>query len=217
MIQKAALFDLDRTLVRVETASLYLKYMRDIGEAGWRDNVKVAWWVTQYTLGVLDAAGIAEDALSSLRGLPETAFAARCDDWFLKYVEKHITDGARRAVEEHRQRGELLAIVTGASPYAARPVARKLGITHVVASELEVVDHKLTGRPVFPLCYQEGKITRTQKLARELGFRIEDATFYSDSYTDMPLLSAVAHPVVVNPDLRLKREAAKRQWKVVRW
>jgi HAD superfamily hydrolase (TIGR01490 family) len=214
---KAALFDMDRTLVRVETASLYVKYQREIGEATWRDSVDVAWWVGQYTLGLLDAPKIAAKVIGKLKGFPEIAMQARCDDWARRYVAPHVSDAARLAVKKHRDQGDLLAIVTGASPYAAGPIARMLGIPHVVASELEVEDHVFTGRPVEPLCYGEGKIVRTTKLAREHGFTLEEATFYSDSYTDLPLLAAVGFPVVVNPDPRLAREAKKRKWPVERW
>lgn len=215
---RAALFDMDRTLVRRETASLYLRYQRDLGEATWRDSARVAYWVAKYTLGVLDAPEVATRVIRTLEGMPETVLAARCDDWFRRYVEEHVCDLGRRAVERHRGAGEILAIVTGASPYAARPLARRLGIPHVVASDLEVgPDGRFTGRYVAPLCYGSGKITRAARLGERLGFRLEDATFYSDSFTDLPLLERVREPVVVNPDPRLRRVARRRGWRVERW
>ncbi|HEY4121702.1 MAG TPA: hypothetical protein VGM56_27740, partial [Byssovorax sp.] len=60
MARRAALFDMDRTLLRVETASLYVRYQREIGEATLRDTLRTARWVAAYTLGVLDAAKVAE-------------------------------------------------------------------------------------------------------------------------------------------------------------
>jgi HAD superfamily hydrolase (TIGR01490 family) len=215
---RAALFDMDRTLVRRETASLYVRYQRSIGEARRRDLVRVAYWVAQYTMGMIDAPQAAARAALSFAGTSEAVMAARCDDWFRRYVETHICDLGRHAVERHRARGELLAIVTGASPYAARPLARRLGIPHVVASELEVAaDGTFTGRFVEPLCYGAGKIVRAQRLAEQHGFLLREASFYSDSFTDLPLLEAVAEPVVVNPDPRLDRVAKKRGWRVEAW
>lgn len=214
---RAALFDLDRTLVRRETASLYVRYQRDMGQATLRDSLRVAWWVAQYTLGVLDAPEAAKKAISVLRGTPEIVMSARCDDWVRRYVVQHISDGARRAVLDHQRLGHFTAIVTGASPYAARPVARLLGIDRVVATEFEVRDHLFTGHPDLPLCYGEGKVTRAQRLADQVGFRLDEAIFYTDSYTDLPLLLAVGEPVVVNPDPRLRREARLRGWPVLRW
>jgi HAD superfamily hydrolase (TIGR01490 family) len=111
-----------------------------------------------------------------------------------------------------------VAIVTGATRYAARPLARRLGIDHVIASELEIdAEGCLTGRAIDPLCYGAGKIARTERLAADLGFDLRDATFYSDSFTDLPLLEHVREPIVVNPDPRLGRIAKRRGWRVERW
>lgn len=215
---RAALFDMDRTLVRKETASLYVRYKRELGEARRRDLLRVTFWVAQYTFGVIDAPEVAKRASLSLEGTSESALAMRCDDWFRRWVEPHVCDRGRRAVESHRDRGHLLAIVTGASSYFARPLARRLGIPHLVTSELEVDERGcFTGRYVAPLCIGEGKVERTKRFASELGFALEEATFYSDSFTDLPLLEIVAEPVAVNPDPRLRRVAAKRGWRIEAW
>jgi len=150
--------------------------------------------------------------------MPETVLAARCDDWFRRFVEEHVCDRGREAVLKHRAAGDVVAIVTGATPYAARPLARRLGIDHVIASELEVgADGRFTGKGVDPLCYGAGKIERTEHLAKALGFDLRESTFYSDSFTDLPLLEHVREPIVVNPDPRLGRLARKRGWKIERW
>lgn len=209
---------MDRTLVRRETASLYVRYQRDIGEASIFDLAKALYWVGQYTLGVLDAERVAEKTLVALAGVPEVVFAARLDDWFGRYVEPHITDAGREAVGRHRAAGEVVAIVTGATRYTAMPLARRLGISHIVATELETDERGFfTGRAVMPLCLGEGKLRRAEKLAQELGFVLEESAFYSDSVSDVPLLERVAEPVVVNPDPRLERVAKKRGWRIERW
>jgi HAD superfamily hydrolase (TIGR01490 family) len=215
---RAALFDMDRTLVRKETASLYVRYQRELGEARRRDLLRVTFWVAQYTLGIIDAPEVAARAVRSFEGISESALAARCDDWFRRWVEPHVCDLGRRAVERHRERGDLLAIVTGASPYAAKPLGRRLGIPHIVSSELEVDESgRFTGRFVSPLCIGEGKVERARRFAAELGFALEEATFYSDSFTDLPLLEVVAEPVAVNPDFRLRSIAKQRGWRVETW
>src|SRR5256885_1508372 len=102
---------MDRTLVRIDTATLYVRYRRDKGEATFRDALRVAWWMLQYSFGVIDA----------------------------------------------------------------------------------------------------------ERLAREQGFSLSDATFYSDSITDLPLLEHVGTPIIVNPDTRLRRVARSRGWRVESW
>jgi HAD superfamily hydrolase (TIGR01490 family) len=133
-------------------------------------------------------------------------------------VLPHVASEGRRKVDEHLAAGDLVAIVTGATPYVARPLARLLGIAHVVASELEVDDRGVfTGRPVDPLCYGEGKVVRTERLAKAQGFDLDTAMFYSDSLTDLPLLSRVGTPIAVNPDPRLRRHAKKQGWRIEAW
>jgi HAD superfamily hydrolase (TIGR01490 family) len=215
---RAALFDLDRTLVRKETATLYVKWQREVGQASTRDLLRTMYWVAQYTLGVIDAHAVAARAIATLAGKPERVMIAECDAWFSTHVLPHVADEGRRAVERHRAAGDLIAIVTGATPYVARPLARTLGIDHVIASELEVdAEGVFTGRPVQPLCYGDGKVTRSERLAKAHGFVLEEAVFYTDSLTDMPLLTRVGERVVVNPDPRLRRVARKRGWRIESW
>jgi HAD superfamily hydrolase (TIGR01490 family) len=217
MARRAALFDMDRTLVRVDTATLYVRYQRDKGEATVRDVARVAWWMLQYTLGVIDAPRVAERAMESFKGKRETWLAETCETWFAEYVVPHVADAGRAAVERHRSSGDFIAIVTGATPYAARPLARELGIEHVVATELEVEGGCFTGKVRHPMGYGEGKLVLAEKLAAEHGFSLADATFYSDSITDLPLLERVGTPRVVNPDARLRRHAGRRGWRIESW
>ncbi|HMI93633.1 MAG TPA: HAD family phosphatase, partial [Polyangiales bacterium] len=111
----------------------------------------------------------------------------------------------------------FMAIVTGATRYAARPLADELGIEHVIATELEVADGLFTGKVMRPMSYGTGKVVLTERLASEHGLSLDDATFYSDSITDLPLLERVGKPVAINPDARLRRVARKRGWRIERW
>lgn len=218
MVLRAALFDMDRTLIKKDSAALYTRYRRDIGEASLKDMAQVGWWAFQYTLGVIDAPRVAKKALEHFRGLDEKKLAESCRAWFKDYVLEHVQPAGREAVERHRKQGDYLAIVTGATIYAARPLADELGIETVLCSEVAVdTDGRLTGETVDPLCYGEGKVVRSLRIAEQAGFKLEDATFYSDSITDVPLLAAVGTPIVVNPDRRLRREAARRGWRVEAW
>jgi HAD superfamily hydrolase (TIGR01490 family) len=218
MTRRAALFDMDRTLLKKDTAALYTRYRRDQGEAGLRDMLQVGWWMFQYTMGVIDAPRVAVKALESFRGREERWLIDSCEGWFKEYVLEHVQLKGREAVARHREQGDVVAIVTGATPYAANPLAKELGIDTVVCTTLEVDESgRFTGRPIEPLCYGAGKLELAKRAGERLGFRVEEATFYSDSITDVPLLEAVKTPIVVNPDRRLRRVAARRGWPVEAW
>jgi HAD superfamily hydrolase (TIGR01490 family) len=203
--------------VRKDTATLYTRWLYDRGEAGWRDTARVAWWMLQYTAGVIDAQRVAKQALKSYRGKHDAALSASCEIWFQEYVLPHVSHVGRDVVARHRERGDLVVIVTGATRYAALPLARHLGIGHVVCTELEMDSAgQLTGELV-ELCYGPSKIVLTERLAEREGFDLSDSAFYTDSITDRPLLERVGEPVAVNPDARLKRLAHRRNWRIERW
>lgn len=216
--RKAAFFDMDRTLLRVDSARLYTQYRRDIGEATLLDALRVAVWATQYTFGVIDAPKVARKALESFKGRAESWLLESCVEWFPKYVLPEVQEAGRRAVRQHCEAGDYVAIVTGATRYVAEPVAAELGIPNVICSELELDDAgRFTGRVVEPLCYGSGKVERASRIAEREGFKLEDSFFYSDSITDLPLLQAVKAPVVINPDRRLRRIAVQRGWPIEAW
>jgi len=216
--RRAAFFDLDRTLVRVDTPRLYTRYRRQLGEATFRDSLQVAWWVLQYSVGVIDAPRVARKALESFAGKEESWLIQSCDEWFPQYVLPEIQARGREIVKSHREAGDLVAIVTAATSYVAHPVARELGIDHVICSELELDENRrFTGKVIEPLCYGEGKIVRAGALLEREGIGFDKVTFFSDSITDLSLLSKVDVPVAVNPDRRLLRAARARGWQVQNW
>ncbi|HEY3499363.1 MAG TPA: HAD family hydrolase [Polyangiaceae bacterium] len=218
MARNGAFFDMDRTLVRKDTSALYTRYRRDLGEATVKDALQVGWWALQYTLGVIDAPRVAVEALRSFRGKEERWLLDSCEGWFKDYVLQHIPAKAREVVQRHRESGDFIAIVTGATRYAAEPLGRELGIETVVCTRLEVDPAGcFTGLPIEPLCYGTGKLELARRVAAVEDVDFANSTFYSDSITDLPLLEAVGRPIVVNPDRRLRRVAQKRGWVVERW
>ena len=215
---RLVMFDMDRTLVRRDTASLYVQYQRDRGDVGWLKALRVGWWMLQYSAGVIDAERVAEKALRDFAGRRESWLEESCRQWFADYVRVHICQAGRDAVECHRRQGDSVMIVTGASRYAAQPLADELGIKHVVCTRLEVdAGGCFTGRVIKPMCYASGKVELAEAAAKALDLTVAHATFYSDSITDLPLLQQVAQPVVINPDVRLRRYAKRRGWPIERW
>ncbi|MEY2937144.1 MAG: phosphoserine phosphatase [Pseudomonadota bacterium] len=212
-----ALFDMDRTLVEVHTARLYLRLQRELGEIGLLELLRNSYWLLQYGFGLIQPERVARELLASYRGTPEVWLQDRCRGWFESHVRVWISSVGRARVREHQAAGHQVAIATSAVRQAAQPLADELAIQHVVCSELEVKEHALTGTFERPLCYGAGKLERAQALLQSLGSSLEHATFYSDSITDLPLLEAVARPVAINPDPRLRRVARRRGWPIEDW
>jgi HAD superfamily hydrolase (TIGR01490 family) len=116
----------------------------------------------------------------------------------------------------HQDAGEPVYIVTAASQEMADLLAYVLAFDGGVGSRLEVAEGRYTGRPAGPFNYREGKANALRELA--VGERIDLATSYaySDSESDLPMLRAVGHPVVVNPDPELERIAIGESWEILR-
>ena len=124
---------------------------------------------------------------------------------------------SRALVRAHQEMGHTVAIVSSATRYQADPLARDMGIEHVLCTELEVENGVFTGRVVHPTCYGEGKASAARELAARLGLDLQQSFFYPDSAEDLPLLEAVGNPRPLNPDRRLASIAAERGWPARRW
>ncbi|MBI5513106.1 MAG: HAD family hydrolase [Deltaproteobacteria bacterium] len=213
----AAFFDLDRTLVRVNSAGLWARRELRRGKARRRDVLRVSWWVLRYTLGVLDVEDLARQATRPLKGMREDDFARRVDAWVRAEVLPYLTERAREEVARRKDRGEPCVILTSSSRYAAGPVAEALHIDHILASALKVEDGLFTGEPEYPVCYGQGKVTVAEAWAGAHGVDLGQSAFYTDSISDMPMLERVGEPVAINPDPRLRWTAWRRGWRSERW
>jgi len=214
---RAAFFDMDRTLVRVNTANLFVKWRWRRGQTTWREALRVMRWMTQYTLGTVDAQDVTTRALATLRGVEEEAFRAECQHWYEETVREHVTEAARAEVADRRRRGYECVVLTASTPYATDPLADDLDIEHVLCTRLEVHRGRFTGTWEEPLCYGEGKVEVAERWARDRGVDLSKSAFYTDSVSDVPMLERVGEPRIVNPDPRLRLLAARRGWRVDRW
>jgi HAD superfamily hydrolase (TIGR01490 family) len=205
----AAFFDMDLTLLSVNSAQLWLRYLWRKGELTPIDALRSASWLLRYKLALLDMAEISRKGLRGLAGRREDDLANEVADWYLREVKQHIYDDARALIEHHRAQGHRLVLLTGSSPYISRPITAELALDHYLCTHLEVRDGLFTGHTVEPVCYGHGKLQQAQAWADKEGFDLDLAWFYTDSYTDLPMLRRVGHPVATNPDPRLARLARR--------
>ena len=211
----AAFFDVDGTLLTVQSGSLYLGYLRRNGLMDLSDQLRIYWSFLTYRLGMLNLRRLAEVSGRWLTGQLEDDVAAHCRDWYESEVNSYFCESILAKVEEHRRQGHVVALLTGGTRYLNDWIAADLGIEHVIASRLEVKDGRFTGNPLGPLCYGRGKVAHAETFAAEQGVDLGASWFYSDSIADLPMLERVGTPVAVNPDPRLRVEARRRGWAVI--
>ncbi len=213
----AAFFDVDYTLIYESSMRLYVKYMIPRGEFSKWDLVRGSYYTARYKLGLLDFEGMADRVTERYAGQPEQHMIDICRQWYEEMVKDFLYPEALKLIEQHRSRGDALALLSAATHYLLEPMARRLEIPHYFGNRMEVQDGRFTGKMVRPLCYGAGKIHYAERLAQKLGLQLRDCTYYSDSITDLEVLSAFGRAVAVNPDRLLLRAAKARGWPVLRF
>jgi len=212
-----AFFDMDRTLLTVNSGTAWVRFLRRNNEITRWQLLRALGWAAQYHLSILDLQTVAKRLVADMAGDDEDRMMAKCMHWFSTEIRHTISPAARAAVKEHRDKGDRVVMLTGATAYIAVLVATNLDLSDVICSRLEVVDGRFTGAILEPLCFGAGKVLAAEEWAAKHGVDLADASFYTDSFSDLPMLERVGRPVAVNPDPRLSRVARKRGWPVLVW
>lgn len=212
-----ALFDMDDTLVRANTAGLYFVDRYRNRELSRAQMARILWINLGYRLNLVDMAGLIRAGVTEVAGVPEQDMQAICQRLYDAEVRPRLCPRALEALRRHQADGDVCAIVTASTPYVARLLARELGIDHLLCTELEVDQGRFTGRLLGDPCFGPAKVDRARRLADDHGLPLREGWFYTDSHSDWPLLAAVGNPRVVRPDPRLRLLAWRKGWPVLPW
>ncbi|HUT53595.1 MAG TPA: HAD family hydrolase [bacterium] len=211
-----AFFDVDYTVLSSNSATLFVKYLRQQGKVGARELLVTLYWVARYKLNLVNFEYLALRETRKLAGQPEREMIELCNRWFDEMVIAYIYQDAVAKIEEHRKKGDTLVLLTAATTYLTEPLARRLRVPHFLCNRLEVdEDGNFTGELIRPFSYGAGKLVLAERFAAEHGLDLGESYYYSDSITDLPVLEGFRHPMIVNPDPLLRREARRRNWPVL--
>ena len=213
----AAFFDLDQTLLAGFSASAFFRERLMSGRMGPRELGDSIAGALSFSLGRTGFSGLMSATTAAYRGLAESAMQQVGQEVFEKHLATSIYPESRALVRAHQEMGHTVAIVSSATRYQADPLARDMGIEHVLCTHLEVVDGAFTGRVVRPTCYGEGKAEAARGLALQHDLELSQGYFYTDSHEDLPLLDIVGQPRPLNPDARLAQVAKECGWPVRRF
>jgi HAD superfamily hydrolase (TIGR01490 family) len=211
-----ALFDLDNTLLAGDSDYLWGRYLVEQklvdGEAYERENLR---FYRDYQAGTLDIHAFLQFQLRPLSEHDPRTLHAWRERFLREKIEPILLPAAQRLLDEHRGRGHTLAIITATNRFITGPIAERLGVTNLIATEVEMQNGRYTGRPLGTPCFREGKVERLRTWLEENGMDLEQSWFYSDSHNDLPLLNLVTHPVAVDADEALLEEARRRGWRIM--
>ena len=208
----AAFFDLDKTIIAKSSTLAFSKPFFDQGLLNRRGVLKSSYAQFIYLL-----SGADHDQMDRMRA----HMTNMCTGWDVAQVKSIVNETlhdivtplvfaeAADLIAAHKLCGRDVVLVSASGEEIVAPIARALGATHAMATRMVVEDGKYTGEIAF-YCYGEGKVQAIRELAAREGYPLEHCYAYSDSITDLPMLEAVGHPSVVNPDRSLRRKAPER-------
>jgi HAD superfamily hydrolase (TIGR01490 family) len=216
-VAAAAFFDLDRTLIRRSSVLALAGTFRRRGLISRVDLMKSAFWQVLFVLRGASAERVrsaAEDGMKILNGFSVQEMQRLVGDAMESVLRPLVYEEPLRLVQQHRERGERVYIVSATLQEIVQHIADDLGFDGAIGSTCEIVDGAYTGR-TLRAAHGVGKANALRALAATEDIDLAESTAYSDSYSDVPFLEAVGHPIAANPDRKLRRIAAERGWPVV--
>ena len=216
-MKNLALFDLDHTLLPIDSDYEWGQFLVRTGAvdpiAFKRSNDA---FFAQYQAGTLDPVEYLEFALGTLSRFPRPQLDAMHAQFMAEVVQPAILPQATRLLRQHQDAGDLVCIITATNRCVTAPIAKALGVEHLIAAiPEEDAAGNLTGKLLGTPTQGAGKVTHTHAWLEQIGTPLDTfgrSHFYSDSHNDIPLLSVVTHPVATNPNAALSTHATSLGW-----
>lgn len=216
---RLALFDLDHTLLPIDSDYAWGVFTADIG---WTDphafRKKNDEFFSHYQAGTLDIHEYVRFATAAVREQGAARATAAHARFMREVIQPNLKPDALALVRRHQAAGDTAVIVTATNEFVTQPIAQAFGVTELIAVGLARgpdgwINGEIRGVPSF----REGKVTRVSEWLNErnLDWDSVEITFYSDSANDLPLLEKANHPVATNPDPRLRALASQRDWRIL--
>ena len=210
-----AIFDLDDTLIATDSDQAWGEFMVNKGLVAAEYQEENDRFYAQYLAGELDIHAYLASCASLLAPHAMEDLLGYRRDFIATKIEPLLLSRALALVNFHRQQGDFLMVITSTMEFISRPIVDKLGIDTLIAPVLEIKHNRFTGKLVGVPSYAEGKVTCLMDWLKDTNQNLLGSYFYTDSHNDLPLLRQVDHPVAVDPDDRLRREATANEWPII--
>ena len=213
-----AIFDLDNTLIGGDSDFLWGEFL---GEEGVVDanayRKKNEYFYQQYDLGALDIYAWLDFCLEPLSRYSMKELQEFHHRFMIQKIEPIMLDKAQNCINQHKERGDTVLVMTASNSFVTAPIVKKYGINQLLATEPEIKAGRYTGGVSGIPCFQAGKIDKLLPWLQKNEETLTGSTFYSDSHNDLPLLELVDNPVAVNADKILTKIAQKKGWDILNW
>ena len=212
-----AFFDFDGTIIAGYSILAFLKERARRREFGAGDIARTAVSVLQSALGRIDSRELIARGMHEWSGRRLEDLEQLGERLFAKELKDAIYPEIRALLAEHRRKGHVIAIATSAASFQVEPIARELGVEHVLCTRLEVRDGMLTGKSKGSILWGRAKADAVREFARRERIDLGRSYFYADGDEDVALMKAVGNPRPTNPRPGLEHAAAQAGWPVQRF
>lgn len=211
-----ALFDLDNTLIAGDSDHGWGEFLalKQIVDSAYYKRMNDKFY-RDYQNGQLDMSAYLEFSLAPLGELSRSELDSLHTEFMAKVIEPMWLPKAEKLLQQHREKGDELMVITSTNRFVVEPICKKLGVTNLIATELEQKSNQFTGHPTGVPSYKEGKVIRLNQWLEQSNLSMTGSSFYSDSINDLPLLEIVDHPVAVDPCPKLRDVAMNRHWDII--
>ena len=219
-----AIFDLDNTLLGGDSDHAWGDFLIGKGLVDAAEHkARNDHFYYQYQNGGLNMVDYVEFAIGPIKGMPRAERQALHQDFMRDFVEPIILPASLRLLQKHRSKGDFCLIITATNRFITEPIAERLGVDALIATDLEMVDDCYTGKVDGIPSFQVGKVVklgkwlqdRLQENSGHNSHTMADSVFYSDSFNDLPLLEKATRAVAVDPDAKLQKVAQERGWEII--
>lgn len=203
----AAIFDVDRTLVRTATEKRFFWYLVRRRQISWPRALAFLLHLARHPRERFRDK-------SYLQGQPTGPLDALARECYTRIIAPRLSPKGRSCVRRHQAAGHALVLLTGSLHCLIQPLADELRADWLLATRVATCDGVYTGRLLGLHPRGAAKLRLIQDLAQRRSLDLSRSYAYADHEQDLPLLEAVGHSVAVNPTAALKRVARERRWPV---
>ena len=212
-----AFFDLDRTITAVISGRALAKGAYSKGLMKNLTLIKALLNSVFYKLNLRDQAKIIDSMAGWTKGLGEKEYLDLCNFVLNEKLLPSVFKEALVEISSHKNKGARVVLLSSAVDAVCNGIASELGLDDVICSRLEVIDSRLTGKPVGSICFGPVKAIKLKEYCNSYKSDPSLSWYYGDSISDLPALLAVGNPVCINPDSGLSKKAAEFNWDVRIW
>lgn len=211
-----AIFDLDNTLLGGDSDHewgnfVISKALVDAEEHRARNDH----FYEQYKMGKLDMNEFTQFAIGPVVGMNRERRDTLHLDFMREFIEPMMLPAALELLKKHRENGDFCLIMTATNRFITEPIAKRLAVDDLIATELEMLNDNYTGNVLGTPNFQGGKVKNLEAWLKAREFSLEDSVFYSDSFNDLPLLEIAGKAIAVDPDDTLRTRAVTKGWEII--